>query len=269
MRGIYKITHEASGRYYLGSSCDVEKRWRAHRNALRRGAHHSLFLQRAWDKYGEDAFSFLVVEHVAPSADLRLREQEYLDAIRNIEDAFNVSQSASGGDLLSAHPNREAIILRMTSTLRERYAAMSADERRRLFGRSGEDNPNYGNRWSASQRRRLAKQRMGKPLSEETKKKLSSVHRARWTDEMREEKRRAMLGRRNHFYGKKHTLEARKAMSRANKGRTPTNARPVRVGDAIYHSVSEAARHLGVVPATLLYRIRTASPLFEDYAYVS
>jgi group I intron endonuclease len=54
--GIYKISHAASGRAYVGSAVNIKKRWATHRHALRTGRHHSQKLQRAWSKYGEAEF---------------------------------------------------------------------------------------------------------------------------------------------------------------------------------------------------------------------
>ena len=45
--GVYEILNVVSGKRYIGSSVDLRKRFRVHRLALNRGAHHSAFLQRA------------------------------------------------------------------------------------------------------------------------------------------------------------------------------------------------------------------------------
>ena len=56
--GIYAITHQPSGKIYIGSSVNIERRWGDHRKRLRAGTHHSRHLQSAWNKYGEPAFTF-------------------------------------------------------------------------------------------------------------------------------------------------------------------------------------------------------------------
>ena len=56
--GIYKITHVASGKFYIGSAVNVEKRVTNHKHELRKGVHHNKRLQNAWLKYGADAFVF-------------------------------------------------------------------------------------------------------------------------------------------------------------------------------------------------------------------
>lgn len=89
--GVYIIEHTASKRQYIGSSLNIEKRWRIHEGALNKGKHHSKYLQRIWSKYGKPVFSFYVVL-ICPRAELKIREQEYLTARRPV---FNGTLSAN------------------------------------------------------------------------------------------------------------------------------------------------------------------------------
>lgn len=59
--GIYSITHTGSGKFYIGSSVNVERRWLDHKKLLRAGKHHSIHLQRAWSKHGEASFAFEIL----------------------------------------------------------------------------------------------------------------------------------------------------------------------------------------------------------------
>lgn len=56
--GIYCIIHLASGQLYIGQAQDIAGRWSTHLAELARGRHHCQHLQRAWNKYGADAFVF-------------------------------------------------------------------------------------------------------------------------------------------------------------------------------------------------------------------
>lgn len=77
--GIYAIVYRETGIRYIGQSVDIRNRWRIHRNDLARGVHHSPYLQRMWNKYGSDAFDFVILEAITDIATLTAREQEYLD----------------------------------------------------------------------------------------------------------------------------------------------------------------------------------------------
>ena len=62
MCGIYMIRNTINDKLYIGKSVDVKKRFREHKHELRLGRHHNVYLQNAWNKYGEGAFEFLVLE---------------------------------------------------------------------------------------------------------------------------------------------------------------------------------------------------------------
>lgn len=59
--GVYKITNLVNGKFYIGSSVNINKRWIIHRSTLRRGLGNSGKLQNSWNKYGEENFLFEVL----------------------------------------------------------------------------------------------------------------------------------------------------------------------------------------------------------------
>lgn len=58
--GVYKIINLNNQHFYVGSSNDIHGRWRGHKSLLRKNKHHSSRLQRAWNKYGESMFNFVI-----------------------------------------------------------------------------------------------------------------------------------------------------------------------------------------------------------------
>lgn len=88
--GIYVIEHSASGKQYIGSSKSIRSRWHGHRDLLRKGKHHSRYLQNAWKKYGEGAFEFRVLGDCGFEELLR-KEQQYMEAFKPV---FNVASTA-------------------------------------------------------------------------------------------------------------------------------------------------------------------------------
>lgn len=79
-RGVYAIIHTATGRAYVGCSGDIDARWLWHQQHLAAGRHHSRQLQRAWTAHGSAAFTFAVLEDVAPGVALRPREEWWMRA---------------------------------------------------------------------------------------------------------------------------------------------------------------------------------------------
>lgn len=62
MIGVYKIENTENGKIYVGQSVDVEKRFREHKRQLRANSHGNCYLQDDWNIYGENAFTFEIIE---------------------------------------------------------------------------------------------------------------------------------------------------------------------------------------------------------------
>lgn len=44
MIGVYLITNNINGKMYIGSSINIERRWKEHLRDLRNGNHHAIYL---------------------------------------------------------------------------------------------------------------------------------------------------------------------------------------------------------------------------------
>lgn len=78
---IYAIVCISNGRRYVGSALSFKIRKRIHLSDLRLNRHHSPHLQRAWNKYGPEAFRFDILEYVNDPSRLIEREQHYIDTL--------------------------------------------------------------------------------------------------------------------------------------------------------------------------------------------
>jgi len=85
---VYSIINTVNGKRYIGSTSNHIRRFRAHKWSLRRGSHHSLKLQRAWDKYGEQAFVFSIMIEASPEH-LLMYEQRALD-VYGVSSGYNI-----------------------------------------------------------------------------------------------------------------------------------------------------------------------------------
>lgn len=116
--GIYKITNLVNGKFYIGSSKNIEDRWiNGHKNRLKRQQHPNPILQNAWNFYGEDKFQMDIIEETTSDEFTLLeREQHWLDLlkpyIRNI--GYNICPTAAGGDNITYNPNRDSFIEKMS-----------------------------------------------------------------------------------------------------------------------------------------------------------
>lgn len=98
--GIYKIRNVWTGDCYIGSAKSFITRWQRHRKDLRKGKHHSQYLQRAWDKYGENSFVFGVIEYTDQLCD---RENYFLRLERPVYNMCPEAYSQVGRKLSDVH----------------------------------------------------------------------------------------------------------------------------------------------------------------------
>ena len=97
---IYQIRHIESGKIYVGSAINPRRRWKGHRDKLRIGKHHSIYLQHAWDKYGEAAFVFEIIEPVLFIEDLITREQHWITTLKASTQGYGYNRTPTAGSLL-------------------------------------------------------------------------------------------------------------------------------------------------------------------------
>lgn len=79
---IYKITNIINNKCYIGSAVNCRKRRNEHFSNLKLGKHPNNILQRSFNKYGSNQFTFEVIEYVPDKNSLIEREQHYLDTLK-------------------------------------------------------------------------------------------------------------------------------------------------------------------------------------------
>jgi group I intron endonuclease len=102
--GIYKITCTVTGKFYIGSAVNLRVRRKNHFMTLRGNKHKNPKLQRAFNKYGEQAFTFEVLELVLLPEMLTAREKFWID---RLNPWFNIARVA--GSNLRMKQSPEAI----------------------------------------------------------------------------------------------------------------------------------------------------------------
>lgn len=94
-RGIYKIINIINNKFYVGSAVDLKRRKTRHFSELRTNKHNNSKLQNAWNKYGEQAFVFVVVEELDKEADLLAAENVWLKEHVGKEYCYNIGVDAT------------------------------------------------------------------------------------------------------------------------------------------------------------------------------
>lgn len=191
--GVYAILNLIDGKRYIGSSVRVGKRLENHLSQLRKGCHVNTYLQNSWDKYGEQSFTFLLLEECLPVELLEL-EQKYLPLECTKEELerqgfFNICPIA--GNTLG------------TKFSEESRARIS----RKLLG----NNRRAGKSPSRETQERINLAKKGFKHSEESKQKISNKIKGRKeSEETKQKKSLALKGRKLTEETKRRISEARK-----------------------------------------------------------
>lgn len=133
--GIYEIRNKVTGVSYIGSSINTEVRKRQHIYALRKGKHPARYMQNAWNKHGEDAFEFLILEEVPDVLRLIEREQHWIDTKKPRYNSREVAESNRGlkqsPEVIQAKRERQTGVARppqVKAKIREALAGRPATE---------------------------------------------------------------------------------------------------------------------------------------------
>ena len=96
--GIYQIRCRVNSKIYIGSAVNLRARWDGHRRELRKGLHYNAHLQRAWIRYREGNFEFVVLEFVEATRLLEA-EQHWIDRTGCTDQrlGYNIKLDATSG----------------------------------------------------------------------------------------------------------------------------------------------------------------------------
>lgn len=125
--GVYSITNTITGAQYIGSSKNIKRRWERHREDLKRGAHHSTYMQRSYVKYGATVFVFKVI--VVCDKDTALVIEQH--ALDKWKPKYNTSTTAT-------HPT---LSMEARTRIGEKVRASVTEERRKTLADKLRANP--------------------------------------------------------------------------------------------------------------------------------
>lgn len=261
--GVYKISNILSGRYYIGYSTNINRRFTVHRSKLKQNCHDNIFLQRAYNLDGEDKFKYDIIHICDTEEKAKEIELQYLTdlSIRNI--IYNLNYNNSGGDLLKNHPDKEKIREKILNSCKETLNKMTPEERSQKYGKIGNKNGMYGKTHTEEVRQKISEinkgqvcHNKGKKASDETRQKLSEIRKNKYT------------GEENPFFGKHHTEETKQKIREKNIGNIPPNNKEITIDGFFYISMAEASRQLNIPVPTILWRANSKNPKFDTYKYV-
>lgn len=182
--GIYAIRNTIDGKCYIGSAKSFVNRFSEHKRSLDKKKHHSIKLQRAWDKHGKENFIFekLIICSIA---DLMMYEQLMMDSFNAASSGYNILPTAGSniGKFVSEESKKKMSI---AQTGRKH----SAETRAKISSSNKGKSPSA----YALEKARIAK--LGMIITDETRAKMSASQ-----------------------TGRKHSEETKAKISSGNKGK--------------------------------------------------
>jgi len=94
---IYKILNKTTGKFYIGSAYNFNKRKWVHLHKLRKNYHDNKHLQAAWNKYGESDFEFIILQECKREELLKC-EQIWLNWTKSFCREFGYNTCAVAGN---------------------------------------------------------------------------------------------------------------------------------------------------------------------------
>ena len=205
--GVYLILNTKNNHKYVGSSVNLSRRERIHFHKLNKQTHENTHLQRAWNKYGEDAFDLHALALCArEKKSLLALEQHFIDLLLPEYNILPIAGSPIG------YIHTKESRTKMSNAGKGRKHTVEHNAKISVANKGRKHTPEAKANMSAAGMRRP-------PPSAETKAKLSAALKGRKvTDEHKAKISESLKGH-------KPTKETRRKLSAANKGKPWTPAR--------------------------------------------
>ena len=173
--GIYQIVNTQNGHKYIGSSKDIHKRILSHFEHLRKGKHHSIYLQRSYNLHGENVFDHSILE-ICSLENLVKREQYYIDTL---SPEYNICPTAYSMHGLKKTPEQ---IARMAESLRGVKHTEERNQRKSEYMKEVWQNVRKGWTHSEKTKKLVGEKGIGRVPTDEARKNMAEAARLAWAE---------------------------------------------------------------------------------------
>lgn len=149
MVGIYTIRNRVNNKRYVGQSIHIDTRFKEHIKALKDNQHYNVHLQASWNLYGEENFSFEVLEECS---------REHLNDRETYWKKYYDPQTYNLGHTGNVHTMSLETREKMRKVMNELNSGLTTEERSQKYGH---------------------KKNAGRTRSEECKKRISDTLKGR------------------------------------------------------------------------------------------
>jgi group I intron endonuclease len=220
-RGIYKIINIINNKFYVGSAVNFSRRRTRHFSELKTQKHNNQKLQAAWNKYGPDAFIFVVVEELPEHADLLAAEDVWLKEHVGHDYCYNIGTTATAPSLGLVGP------------LSPSWGRKHTDTAKSMIGTASKARVQ-----SEGERKKRRESMKGHVVPAKVRAKISAT----------------LSGEGNYWYGKKRPDHGEKVSKAVAVTDSSGNV-------ATYPSISAVRDALGMKPPTVNRALKSGTPI--------
>jgi group I intron endonuclease len=213
---IYRVTNIINGKVYIGQTVKtLEMRKSLHLSNLKKGS--DLYFHRAIKKYGEENFKWEILCELDSKEKLDEMEKFLISIYK--KEKCGCYNMTDGGDGATGYKHTEENKKKISESNKGRINPYKGRKRKPL---------------SDETKKKLSEAHKGKIISEETRKKISTANKGKKRSE--ESKKRISIGKKgipksketkkklsDANKGKKHTEESKQKMSKGHMGNIPWN----------------------------------------------
>lgn len=153
MVGIYCIENIINNKKYIGQSIDIKTRKRKHLKKLKNNHHENKYLQRSFNKNGNDKFIFYILEECLEE-ELNDKEKYWIKEKDSYNSGYNLTIGGKGIKGWKGNKKFKQHMRKITT---------------------GNQNPNYGNKWTSDMKKNLSNKLKGKYKGENNPRATSII----------------------------------------------------------------------------------------------
>ena len=168
--GIYAIVNTVTDKGYIGSTANLKTRISYNRSKLRHGIHDNSYLQHAWNLHGESNFKFFLVQKCDIS-DLSSYESLWMRMLASCCRDYGYNLDTIAQHKMHCEETKRKIA---ASHIGENF---SPERRQRISAALTGTKHSFPK--TPEQRKRYSEALMGHSVSEESRRKMSAVHKGK------------------------------------------------------------------------------------------